>query len=355
MQYVDLEKKDRFIWHDDDTGIDKEITRTEKTIKVRPLPVVIHSKWELIGEINVINGMRKDPRIFDEKSADPHILDNAQFELSPYDKNFFSIGSTGEILKEFLPRPKLNRNGQNISDFELEGYKGSLSRANAAKMIECFCHRTEVHYSTYSTQNNRTDCAFGIEANKNKNENDFPPELTRLIKYFKDESIVKIRAHWQRVITEKKRIAKEIADAKIKAEKIAIEAKAAALAAEKIASMAAQIQTVDDDEDEEDSDDDSDDDNDSDSDDEDDDEDDDDNENKSIEQATCENKVNLTPLPVETANIIINTQDEEPIIVPLEPQINKHNLIQLIQQLTDETDGDKIKSIYDFAMTLSCK
>jgi hypothetical protein len=196
--YVDRDGKDRFIWVDAENNDIKEIKQTSKNTRNAPDSVVVHQTWKHIGTYEVFNGMRRDSRIFNE--ASPAKLNSATFYLTNYDEKFFKIISSLEQLKEYLPQTKLYRNGQYITEFNLEGPTASTSRAGAAALLKTFHHRTEVHYTTVSSQDNRMDIAMGIQGNKNQHQREFPKTFLRLLKYLKTRNYKKIDAHFDLVI-----------------------------------------------------------------------------------------------------------------------------------------------------------
>jgi hypothetical protein len=196
--YIDKDEKDRFIWIDTDSNDTKEIKQTAKTTKNVPESVQINQTWKHIGTYEVVNGMRRDTRIFNE--ASPTKLKSSTFHLSNYDEQFFVHSKNIEQLKNYLPKIKLNRNGQCITEFTIEGYNALTSRGGGPALLKTFYHRTEVHYTTESKQDNPMDIAMGIQANKNQNQRDFPKTFERLLKYLKDRSYEKIDAHFDLVI-----------------------------------------------------------------------------------------------------------------------------------------------------------
>jgi len=217
--YVDDKNNDRFIWNDEEDQA-KEIKQTTKTISKTPTNVIVHQTWKLIGSYEVYNGMKKHKRIFDETL--PQVLDTAECFLSKYESEFFNLSSQKDIIKEHLSKVRLYRNEQCITQFKLEGYNASSARASAGEILKSFHHRTEVHYATFSTQDNRMDISMGIQENKNQNQNEFPKTFERLICFLKKRNFDKIDNHFDEVIKladEKKRLEQE----KIRLEKEQLE------------------------------------------------------------------------------------------------------------------------------------
>jgi len=232
--YIDTEEKDRFIWFDSENNSNKEIKQRAKTTRNVPEFVSVVQNWKHHGTYEVLNGMRRDARIFNELS--PNKLGSATFYLTNYDEQFFVHSKNIEQLKDYLPKIKLNRNGQCITEFNIEGFNALTSRGGGGALLKTFHHRTEIHYTTESSQDNPMDIAMGIQANKNQNQRNFPKTFERLIKYLKERNYEKIDAHFDLVIenhnkqkaeayriareaklaeeAEKKRLAQEAANAK---------------------------------------------------------------------------------------------------------------------------------------------
>jgi hypothetical protein len=145
--------------------------------------------------------MRKDERVFNHQQ--PSKLGSASFNLCNYDQQFFKAGSGGqpaELLKDYLPKNKLFRNDVYNTEFDLEGFNVHTSRGGASSMLRTFYHRTNIHYNTNSTQDNRMDMAMGIQANKGQNQKHFPKQFLGLIWYLKARNIDKIDAYFDSII-----------------------------------------------------------------------------------------------------------------------------------------------------------
>jgi hypothetical protein len=156
--------------------------------------------------------MRKNPKIFDETSPNPRKLDSAECFLSDYEESHFHLESQKDNIRDYAGKTRLYRNGQGITGFLLEGYNVGAARGNAGSMMKSFHHRTEIQYSTLSTQDNPTDNAFGIQSNKNQNQNVLPDNLERMIGHLRKRNFDKINGHFDEVIDhvkETKRLAAE--------------------------------------------------------------------------------------------------------------------------------------------------
>ena len=356
--YIDSEQKDRFIWVDSENNDTKEIKQTAKTTRNVPESVVVHQSWTHIGSYEIFNGMRRDTRIFNELS--PNKLGSATFYLTNYDEQFFLHSKNIEQLKDYLPKTKLNRNGQCITEFTIEGYNALTSRGGGKSLLKNFHHRTEVHYFTESKQDNPMDIAMGIQANKNQNQRDFPKTFERLLKYLKDRSYEKIDAHFDLVIenhnkqkAEAYRIAREAKLAE-EAEKkrLAQEAANARGAASITAFVTAAIESdSDSEEDSEASESDA--------------SSDADSAVGSEDNESSEEDDSAQPIVIaDTVNIDLHVEDVqqevpsvEPLVVPLVDsliqRVTTTRLMQLInEKFNDDADAEKLLLIYDFVSKL---
>jgi hypothetical protein len=158
--------------------------------------------------------MRKNPKIFDEQSTTPRELCSAECFISSYEESHFHLESQKDKIRDYLGEARLYRNGQAITGFRLEGYNSSTARAGAQGMLKSFHHRTEIQYTTLSTQNNPTDNVFGIQSNKNQNQNVLPENLERLICKLKKRNFDKIETHFNEVINHAKEAKRLAAEAK---------------------------------------------------------------------------------------------------------------------------------------------
>jgi hypothetical protein len=351
--YIDSEEKDRFIWVDSENNDTKEIKQTAKTTRNVPESVVVHQSWKHIGSYEVFNGMRRDTRLFNE--ASPTKLNSASFHLSNYDEQFFVQSKNIEQLKEYCPKTKLYRNGQCITEFNIEGFNVLTSRAGGSALLRTFYHRTEVHYFTKSKQDNPMDIAMGIQANKNQNQRDFPKTFERLLKYLKDRNYKKIDAHFDLVIenhtkqkteaykaaraeeAEKKRLAQEAANARA----------ATSITAFVTAAIESDSEESDSEEEIEASESDA--------------SSDADSAVGSEDNESSEEDDSAQPIVIaDTVNIDLHVEDVqqeapsvEPIVVPLVQRVTTTRLMQLInEKFNDETDSEKLLLIYDFISNL---
>jgi hypothetical protein len=351
--YIDSEEKDRFIWVDSENNDTKEIKQTAKTTRNVPESVVVHQSWKHIGSYEVFNGMRRDTRLFNE--ASPTKLNSASFHLSNYDEQFFVQSKNIEQLKEYCPKTKLYRNGQCITEFNIEGFNVLTSRAGGSALLRTFYHRTEVHYFTKSKQDNPMDIAMGIQANKNQNQRDFPKTFERLLKYLKDRNYKKIDAHFDLVIenhTKQKTEAYKAARA-VEAEKkrLAQEAANARAATSITAFVTAAIESDSEESDSEEEIEASESDASSDA----------DSAVGSEDNESSEEDDSAQPIVIaDTVNIDLHVEDVqqeapsvEPIVVPLVQRVTTTRLMQLInEKFNDETDSEKLLLIYDFVSKL---
>jgi hypothetical protein len=89
------------------------------------------------------------------------------------------------------------------------------------RSIKICLHRCEVDYQTFSKQENNIDIVHGIQQNKNANENEFPKNYTRLIKYLKDYDYQRNATYFEKVLLDnKKKKAEEKRLAKVEADNI---------------------------------------------------------------------------------------------------------------------------------------
>ena len=353
--YVDRDGKDRFIWVDAENNDTKEIKQTAKNTRNVPDSVVVHQTWKHIGTYEVFNGMRRDTRIFNE--ASPTKLNSASFFQNNYDEEFFKKGASNEQLKEYLPKIKLYRNGQCITEFNIEGFNTLTSRSGGATILKTFHHRTEVHYTTVSAQDSRMDIAMGIQANKNQNQREFPKTFERLLRYLKERNYKKIDAHFDLVIenhnkqkAEAYRIAREAKQAEDAEKKRLAQEAANARAA---ASVTAAIESdSDSEEDSEASESDA--------------SSDADSAVGSEDNESSEEDELVQPIVIsKTVNIDLHVEDvqqevpleEVPIVDPLvDPLIQRVTITRLMQlingKFNDDTDSEKLLLIYDFVSKL---
>ena len=196
--FVDDQNKDRFIWINGEDEKPMEIRQTAKITRTVPDNVVVHQSWKHIGTYEIYNGIRKNTKIFDE--LNPQKLDTASFFLSNYDSETFEHSSQIEKIRDYLSKVRLYRNNQCVTVFKLDGYNCSTARGNGASMLKTFHHRTEVRYSTFSSQDNKMDISMGIQENKNQNQNEFPKIFERLISFLKEKNLKKIDEYFNIVI-----------------------------------------------------------------------------------------------------------------------------------------------------------
>ena len=346
--YIDTEGKDRFIWFDWENNSNKEIKQTAKTTRNVPEFVVVVQNWTHLGTYEVLNGMRRDTRIFNELS--PNKLGSATFYLTNYDEQFFVHSKNIEQLKDYLPKIKLNRNGQCITEFNIEGFNALTSRGGGGALLKTFHHRTEIHYTTVSAQDNPMDIAMGIQANKNQNQRNFPKTFERLIKYLKERNYEKIVSHFDLVIenhnkqkAEVYRIAREAklaeeAEKKRLAQEAAIAKTAASVPAE-IESDSEDSESEEDESDVDESDSES-------------------NDEEKKEEHVEEVKSSETESLTSPKLVIVDSDDDsvEPEPEP-EPEpfitITKESLLKFInERFNDNVDSEKIKAVYNFASNL---
>ena len=199
--YVDDKNNDRFIYMDEDSNL--EIQQHGKNgYKTEPTSIKIHQSWKQLGLYEIRNGMRTDDRIFNPRV--PFAPSSATMYLNSYDAKFF-IDAEVEYVKECLSGCAVYRNEQLITkiNFDEKRFNATTSRAGGNAMIDKFYHRTEIRYSTESTQDNRMDIAMGIQENKNQHQNVLPKPLERLIAYTKSKHLKKIYDYFDRVVKEK--------------------------------------------------------------------------------------------------------------------------------------------------------
>ena len=195
--YVDDNNNNRYIWHDEN-GNAKESKPLAKGFSKDLRDVVIHQKWKLIGDYTIYNGLRKNIKLFDEKL--PFEFRSSECFLCDYDSSFFNLTNQKDKIRDYLSKTRLYRNGQCITEYKLEGFNSSTARGSGSEMLKTFHHRTEIHYTTYSTQDNRMDIAMGIQENKNQNLSELPKNLERLVCFLKKRNIDKINNYFAEVI-----------------------------------------------------------------------------------------------------------------------------------------------------------
>ena len=347
QHYTDDKNDNRFVWEDPSSNINYEIKKRKKVCDRELSTVIIHPSWKYNGTIEIYNGMRKNPKIFDEQSTTPRELCSAECFISSYEESHFHLESQKDKIRDYLGEARLYRNGQAITGFRLEGYNSSTARAGAEGMLEKFHHRTEIQYTTLSTQNNPTDNVFGIQSNKNQNQNVLPENLERLICKLKKRNFNKIKTHFKEVINHAKEAKRLAAEEKKQA--------AAALRQQQQSRVILQIEEEDDDDDEDEEEEEEEDQTevqnnvseskvDSNNDDEDSDQfedaSDDDDGKDSVVGAVTET---YTEPITEEQFVLDPQQEEEP-----DPLITKQLLLQLLQEkINDNTDESKMRDIYN--------
>ena len=201
--YVDDKNEDRYIYLSDKGPMEilahgKSAYKNEPTMGIR-----IHQSWKKEGYYEIKNGMRTHKNIFDP--SEPSMLATAKLYLNSYDLQHFPDMDV-EYIKNCLSGCPVYRNNQLITSisFDDKTFNSKTSRAGAESMINKFYHRTEIHYSTYSRQDNRMDIVMGIQENKNQNQNVLPKPFERLVTYIKSAHLEQINNYFGNVIKEKK-------------------------------------------------------------------------------------------------------------------------------------------------------
>ena len=146
--------------------------------------------------IHFVSGMRKCVKIFDEN--DPKDV-SATYHVNDYDEKF---SNNIEDYKKFCGQISIFRNNQRITGFIPEGYNVSSARADGKQRIKYNYHRVSLSYETMSKQNNPIDEVHGIQQNKNQNQNDFPKNYQRLVKYLKEYHLTEIQNYIDSFISE---------------------------------------------------------------------------------------------------------------------------------------------------------
>jgi hypothetical protein len=195
--YVDDNNNNRYIWHDEN-GNSKESKPLAKGFSKDLRDVTIHQKWKLIGDYTIYNGLRKNIKLFDEKL--PCEFRSSECFLCDYDSAFFNLTNQKDKIRDYLSKTRLYRNDQCITEYKLEGFNSATARGSGNEMLKTFHHRTEIHYTTYSTQDNRMDIAMGIQENKNQNLSELPKNLERVVCILKKRNIDKINNYFADVI-----------------------------------------------------------------------------------------------------------------------------------------------------------
>ena len=209
--WVDKENNDRFIWETDDK--EYEFRFKAKGISKNLEEVKNKNGWRKEGFYVLKNAMRRDVRLFDERSPSctqkittdksgretrTIIYGNftASNDLSEYEQKFFD-GTTDE-MKANIGKLHIVRNTQLVACIEMvDGFKISSSRASADANMKTILHKTELSYETKSCQDNRMDIAVGIQENKNQHSGDLPKGLIRMITHIKTLRYSEIIAYFQ--------------------------------------------------------------------------------------------------------------------------------------------------------------
>ena len=214
--------KDRFVCLDPNIAEDEqfiEILQDKKGFATIPKRVSINPRQiETADKITFTSGIRKDERLFNPQNPKEP---TAEFYLNDYDSEYISERQQKDLLKKFYSEISVFRNNQRVTGFLLEGNNPNSARGGGDSLIKICLHRCEVDYQTFSKQENNIDIVHGIQQNKNANENEFPKNYTRLIKYLKDYDYQRNAAYFEKVILDnKKKKAEEKRLAKVEADNI---------------------------------------------------------------------------------------------------------------------------------------
>jgi hypothetical protein len=211
--------KDRFVCLDPNIAEDEqfiEILQDKKGFATIPKRVSINPRQiETADKITFTSGIRKDERLFNPQNPKEP---TAEFYLNNYDSEYISERQQKDLLKKFYSEISVFRNNQRVTGFLLEGNNPNSARGGGDSLIKICLHRCEVDYQTFSKQENNIDIVHGIQQNKNANENEFPKNYTRLIKYLKDYDYQRNAAYFEKVISDNKKRKEEEAK-RIKKEK----------------------------------------------------------------------------------------------------------------------------------------
>jgi hypothetical protein len=207
IYYISDNGKDRFISKNPNNP-DKYIEIAQNKTGFSTVPKDINIDPRKIENAQIILftcGMRKDNRVFNPDNPLPG-TQSATFYLNNYDAQFMSDDRQKDIIKEFCSKVGVIRNSQKITGFTLEGCSVGSARANSESLIKWALHRNEVSYETVSKQENKLDIIHGIQQNKNQNQNEFPTQYVRMIKYLKDYHYSKLMKYFKEVtdLAEKK-------------------------------------------------------------------------------------------------------------------------------------------------------
>jgi hypothetical protein len=212
IYFISDNEKDRFISKNPDNHAEYiEITEKGNGFSKSPNTITINPrKIDNAQTIKFTCGMRKDDRVFNPEDPLKSGTLSATFYLNKYDAEFMSESRQKDVTKEFCSKNGVIRNSQKVTSFTIEGCNVGSARANGDTLIKNVLHRSEISYETYSKQENNLDIKHGIQQNKNQNQNEFPKQYTRLIKYLKEWHYAKMMKYFNDV--------KELAQKKITAE-----------------------------------------------------------------------------------------------------------------------------------------
>ena len=212
IYFISDNGKDRFISKNPNNHDEYiEITQNGNGFSTSPKPINIDPrKIDSARTIQFTCGMRKDNRVFNPEYPLNQGTLSATFYLNKYDAQFMSESGQKDVIKEFCSKIGVIRNSQKVTSFTIEGCNVGSARANGESLIKNVLHRSEISYETYSKQENKLDNKHGIQQNKNQNQNEFPKQYTRLIKYLKEWHYAKMMKYFKEV--------NELAQTKITAE-----------------------------------------------------------------------------------------------------------------------------------------
>jgi len=200
--------KETYIWKEDNKyyefpNVGRGYKRDPAEIKTNTL-----KNFKNHGTFKLILGQRIDKNVFDYNNPKTknELEKRYQYQkyhlYSDYDMEYI-IGKTNcdkpgtQEDFAFLVNTPLVRNGQLIGGIPPIDIKYTSLRGDAELYEVEFGVRAELHYNTNCNQNNLQDKAVNIQQNKNQWEpNDFPKNLSRIIRYFKKKIGTSIYTEW---------------------------------------------------------------------------------------------------------------------------------------------------------------
>ena len=160
MFLADPETKEfRYIYEGDDGYY--EFQRTGRGVSTEPRQIHYPSHLKRVDVFEILNGMLKNPKIFDESEGIMPSKSILQKDLGEYRNKYFDTRLRFDVVKEELSKIPIVRNKQTINYLSLPKFKHTSARADIESLLKIIHLTTEFSYETFSNRDNR-DHIIGI-------------------------------------------------------------------------------------------------------------------------------------------------------------------------------------------------